>query len=90
MQQHHNIQGQWLLKKNYYVVPYSRALFLLLEEEPHGFYALFDGTGLRYFVEGLVLLEDVVFAFIIDVDVCALDISKTCCELVWPLPRSSK
>lgn len=48
---------------------------LLLEEVAQAFGALFDGARLGDFVEGLVFFENVVFAFVVDVDVGALDVS---------------
>jgi len=60
----------------------SSALLVLLEQVAQSFHALLDGLRLRDFVEGLVLLEDVVLAFVVDVHVGSLNIGKTCCMLV--------
>jgi len=60
----------------------SCTLLVLLEQVAQSFDALLDGLRLRDFVEGLVLLEDVVLAFVVDVHVGSLNVGKTCRVLV--------
>jgi hypothetical protein len=52
-------------------------VLLLLEEELEGLDALLDGSALRGFVKRLVLLFDVVFILVVDVNIRTLYIRKT-------------
>jgi hypothetical protein len=52
-------------------------VLLLLEEELEGLDALLDGSALRGFVKRLVLLFDVVFVLVVDVNIRTLYICKT-------------
>ena len=61
---------------------YSSAFLVFLEQVAQSFDALLNGLRLRDFVEGLVLLEDVVLAFVVDVHVGSLHVGKTCRVLV--------
>jgi hypothetical protein len=54
-----------------------RWVLLLLEEELEGLDALLDGSALRGFVKRLVLLFDVVFILVVDVNIRTLYIRKT-------------
>jgi hypothetical protein len=54
-----------------------RWVLLLLEEELEGLDALLDGSALRGFVKRLVLLFDVVFVLVVDVNIRTLYICKT-------------
>jgi hypothetical protein len=56
---------------------------LLLREEIQSLNALLDCTALSNFVQRLVLLMDVVVVFVVDVHISALNISKTCKQLVF-------
>ena len=50
---------------------------LLLEEELEGLDALLDRSALCDFIEGLVLLLDIVFVLVVNMNVCTLYICKT-------------
>jgi hypothetical protein len=52
-------------------------VLLLLEEKLEGLDALLDGSALRGFVKRLVLLFDVVFILVVDVNIRTLYIRKT-------------
>jgi hypothetical protein len=54
-----------------------RWVLLLLEEELKSLDALLDGSALRSFVKRLVLLFDVVFVLVVDVNIRTLYICKT-------------